>query len=251
MHLETTATFMNPHPAPRSFQTTRWSVVRQAIGSDDAAARIALSELCEAYWYPLYAYIRRSGCNPHDAEDLTQAFFARLLDKNTLAAADAERGRLRTFLLTCLQRFLADEHDRAMTQKRGGALQANLDAEWAEEQYAKEPVDNHSPDRLFQRRWALTVLEHALELLAEEYARRGKPELYEALRPCLGFGAAPEKQCHQIAAELGLPLGTVKNHIFRVRTRFREMLFEQVALTLDDPTPEQIKDELQELLGCV
>jgi RNA polymerase sigma factor (sigma-70 family) len=242
---------MRTRPAPCSFQTTRWSVVRQAIGSDDASARIALSALCEAYWYPLYAYVRRSGRNPPDAEDLTQEFFARLLDKHTLAAADEARGRLRTFLLTCLQRFLLDEHDRAMTQKRGGALPANLNAEWAEERYATEPVDDHSPDRIFQRRWALTVLEHSLLLLAEEYTRRGKPELYEALRPCLGFGAEPEKQYDQIAAELDMPLGTVKNHVFRVRARFREILFEQVALTLEDPTPEQIKDELQELLSCV
>jgi len=242
---------MKSQAAPRSFQTTRWSIVRRAMGSDDASAKIALSTLCEAYWYPLYAYIRRSGRPAHDAEDLTQAFFARLLDKNTLAAADQEKGKLRTFLLTCLQRYLADEHDRAMAQKRGGGLQTSLDAGVAEERYAAEAADDLTPDRLFQRRWALTVLEYSLELLAEEYTARSQGALYEALRPCLGFGVEPERQYDEIAAALGIPLGTFKSHVSRVRVRFRALLFEQVSLTLDDPTPEQIKDELRELLSCV
>jgi RNA polymerase sigma-70 factor (ECF subfamily) len=249
--MEARATIMKSQAAPRSFQTTRWSIVRRAIGSDDASAQIALSTLCEAYWYPLYAYIRRSGRPPHDAEDLTQGFFARLLDKNTLAAADQDKGKLRTFLLTCLQHYLADEHDRAMAQKRGAALQTSLDAEGAEERYAAESADDLTPDRLFQRRWALTVLEYSLQLLGDEYTSKGQGPLYEALRPCLGFGAEPEKQYDEIAETLGIPLGTFKSHVSRVRTRFRALIFEQVALTLDDPTPEQIKDELRELLSCV
>ncbi len=238
-------------PTRLSFQTTRWSVVQRATGSDDEAAQAALAALCEAYWYPIYAYIRRSGRNPHDAEDLTQGFFAWLLERDTLAMADAEKGKLRSFLLTCARRFLGDEHDRAMAQKRGAAVLASFDSTQAEERYAAEPVDNLSPDRLFQRRWALTILEHALVLLGEEFTGDRKAEVFTALRPFLGFGPDPEKRYEEVATTLGLPLGTVKNHVFRLRKRWRELIFEQVSMTLAEATDEEIKGELAELLGCV
>jgi RNA polymerase sigma-70 factor (ECF subfamily) len=237
--------------APRSFETTHWSVVRRAVGDDDAAARKALAALCEAYWYPLYAYFRRSGKSPHDAEDLAQGFFARLLANEMLAAADPGKGRLRTFLLACAQNYLADEHDRAMAQKRGAAVLVSFDPAMAEERYALEPADSLAPDRLFQRRWALTVLDFSLQLLAEEYAANGQAALFEALRPFLGFGAEPGKRYDEIAAALEIPMGTLKNKVFRLRERWRGLLFEQVALTLDNPTPDEIKGELAELLGCV
>ena len=226
-------------------------MVRRAVGADDAKAAQALAALCEGYWYPLYAYVRRSGYSPHDAEDLTQGFFARLLEKNILAAADPEKGKLRTFLLACAGHFLADERDRAQAKKRGAGLLMSFDAAVAEERYAAEPADNLSPDRLFQRRWALTVLEYSLELLAEEFATNGKAEVFEMLRPFLGFGADPAQRYEEIAAKMATPVGTLKNQVFRLRKRWRELLFEQVSLTLDDPTPEEIKAELTELLGCV
>ena len=238
--------------APRSFQTTRWSVVRRAIGSEDAAAKQALADLCNAYWYPLYAYFRRSGQGAHAAEDLTQGFFARLFAKNFFAAAEQSKGKLRTFLLTDARYFLADENDRARAKKRGGrGVLTSFDSTWAEERYAKEPADLLSPDRLYQRRWAVTVLEYSLELLEAEFTTRGKAEVFVALRPFLGFAPAPRQPYEEIATTLGLSVGTVKNQVFRLRERWRKLLFEQVALTLDDPTPEDIKGELAELIECV
>lgn len=242
---------MNAPSAPRFFQTTRWSVVRQAASSTDPAARQALATLCESYWYPVYAFIRRSGKGAHDAEDLTQGFFARLLEKGILATADPAKGKLRSFLLTCVRNFTADEHARDMAVKRGAGVIVSFSPAWAEESYTAEPVDDLTPDRLFQRRWAFTVLDFSFQLLREEFAAAGKADLFDALRPFLGFGAEPEKRYEEISANLGLPIGTLKNHVFRLRQRWRELIFEQVAMTLDEPTTEDIKAELSELLGCV
>jgi RNA polymerase sigma-70 factor (ECF subfamily) len=234
-----------------SFHPTRWTVVRQAVGTDDAAARSALATLCDGYWYPIYAFIRRSGKNPHDAEDLAQGYFARLLGTEMLAAADPAKGKLRTFLLSCVRHYLADEHDRANAQKRGAGLVSSFDAVQAEERYAIEPADNLTPDRLFQRRWALDLLEQTLVALSEEYARQGKSALFAALRPFLGFGTGAVKTYEELVTELGMPAGTLKNHVFRMRERWRELLFDRVAGTLNDPTAEEVRAELAELIGCV
>jgi RNA polymerase sigma-70 factor (ECF subfamily) len=168
-----------------------------------------------------------------------------------LAAADPEKGKLRTFLLTCTRNYMADQRDRQMAQKRGGGLQVHMDPALAEERYAAEPVDDLSPDRLFQRGWAMSVLEHALGLLEEEFSEEGKGKLFEALRPFLGLGPEPEKRYDEIADTLAIPVGTLKSHVHRLRARWCELLFEEVAKTLDDPTAENIKAELVELLGCV
>jgi len=237
---------MNPEAAGRAFQTTRWSAVRRAAGSDDAEAMQALSALCEAYWYPIYAYFRRSGKDSHDAEDLTQGFFARLLEKETFTVADPSKGKLRTFLLTCAGNFMKDEYGRTDAMKRRVGVVTSFDGARAEGQYAKEAVDDLSPDRLFQRRWALTVVENALRDLRTEFEALGKSETFEALRPFLGFGADPGKRY-----EDRMPMGTLKNQVFRLRERWRELIFDQVAATLDNPTPGEIKAELTELLGCV
>ena len=242
---------MPPPAAPQSFHTTRWSVVRRAAGGSDTVARQALAAFCSGYWYPIYAFIRRSGKSPHDAEDLTQGFFARLVAKDILASADPSKGKLRTFLLSCVRHFLADEHDRARAEKRGAALLMSFDAVEAEERYAIEPVDDLSPDRLFQRRWALTLLDQTLHALSEAYSAQGKAQTFEALRPFLGFGSKVAKSYEELSPELGVPIGTLKNQVFRMRERWREMLMEQIAATLDDPTPEEIRAELSELLGCV
>jgi len=225
--------------------------VREAIGSDDFQAREALTMLCNAYWYPLYAYIRRTGKSPHDAEDLTQAFFLQLIKKKILSAADPSKGKLRTFLLTCLQHFLADNHDRAVAKKRGGPAPVEVNVTQAEELYATEPVDTLSPDRLFQRRWALTVLEYSMQLLEEEFTATGRQEVFAALRPFLGFSPDSTKRYDEIAVTLGTAVGTLKNQVFRMRKRWRELLFEQVAMTLDNPTPEEVKLELTELFDYV
>ena len=242
---------MNPPIFPQSFHTTRWTLVRQAAGGDEPAAAQALSALCESYWYPVYAYIRRSGKGPHDAEDLTQGFFAGLLERRILAEANPEKGSLRSFLLTCVRRYVADHHDRDMAQKRGAAVLVSFDPDRAEDTYASDPVDHLAPDRLFQRRWALTLLDHTFDLLRQEYTADGKAALFETLSPFLGFGPDPEKRCEEIAATSGTPVATLKTRVFRLRQRWRELLFQQVAATLDAPTEQEIKAELGELLTCM
>jgi len=236
---------------PRSFQTTRWSLVQRANGDIDDEALQALAALCDSYWYPVYAYIRRSGHGAHDAEDLTQGFFARLLEKGTLAHADPAKGRLRTFLLTCVRNYLHNEHERASAQRRGAHLLTSFDAGWAEERFASEPADDLTPDRLYQRRWALTLLEFTLQVLEQEYSADGKRELFAALRPCLGFTKEKTPNYADLATRLGCTESTVKSHVFRLRQRWREILFQQVSVTLDDPTSDEIKGELGELLECV
>jgi RNA polymerase sigma-70 factor (ECF subfamily) len=215
---------MNAPVAPHAFHPTRWTLVRQAAGAGttvnaEAVAAHALSTLCEAYWYPVYAFLRRSGKGPHDAEDLTQGFFAQLLRKKTFAAADPGKGKLRSFLLTCVRRYLADEHDRAMAQKRGASVLVSFSPDWAEQTYATEPVDELTPDRLFQRRWALTVLDHSLEVLGDEYTAAGKGDTFATLRPFLGFAPDPEKRYEDIAAQTGTPVATLKTNVWRNATR--------------------------------
>lgn len=242
---------MSTPASPNSFHTTRWTVVRQAASDTDPAAAQALATLCETYWYPVYAFIRRSGKSAPDAEDLTQGFFARLLEKHILATADPAKGTLRAFLLTCVRRFLADDYDHAMAAKRGAAVLVSFDAARAEQTYATEPVDDLTPDRLFQRRWALTILDESFALLRWEYANAGHGAQFELLRPFLGFGPDPEMRYEEIAASSGTPVATLKTRVFRLRQRWREILFEQVAATLDTPSEQEIKAELGELLTCV
>ncbi len=242
---------MEPEHQKQSFRTTRWSVVNRSLSSDPDTAFGALATLCEGYWYPLYAFFRRSGKTAEDAEDLTQGFFAKVLEKQTLAGADRDKGKLRTFLLACARNHLIDDHNRAVAEKRGAGKILSIDGASAETRYAAEPRDDLTPDRLFQRRWALAVLESSLASLRAEWTAQEKAGLFAALRPFLGFGPEPEARYEEVCASLGMPLGTLKNHIFRLRQRWRELLFEQVSDTLDDPTEEAIKAELSELLGCV
>jgi RNA polymerase sigma-70 factor (ECF subfamily) len=233
------------------FQTTCWTAVRQVSSEDTGKADAALTILCETYWYPIYAFIRRSNFQPPDAEDLTQDFFARIIRRDLFAAADVEKGKLRTFLLTCLRNFLADMRDREAAQKRGPGLLTSICLADAEKSYAREPVEQMSPDRLFQRQWAMTMLESSLGRLRQEFADQDKAGLFEALRPFLGFGSSTGGSYEEVSTRLAMPLGTLKSHVFRLRQRWRDLLFQQVALTLDEPTPELIKAELAELLGCL
>ena len=158
---------------------------------------------------------------------------------------------MKCFLLTCVQRYLADEHDRAMTQKRGGGRVVELDALTAEQRYAAEPADLLTPERCYQRRWALSLIDTAMDTLRARYAAEGKGELFEKLQPFLGFSASAEENYEAVAASLGMKLNTLKSHIHRVREQWRDLLKQQVAATLDDPTPENIKAEFAEMITYV
>ncbi|HRZ55823.1 MAG TPA: sigma factor, partial [Candidatus Paceibacterota bacterium] len=181
---------VKPSPQAR-FAATRWTVVLTAARSDTTRGRDALAQLCQMYWYPLYAYVRRKGYSPPDAEDLTQAFFAQVLEERLVASADREKGRFRSFLLTRLNHFLADEWDRLKAQKRGGGQRVlALEIATAETRFQHEPVDWRSPDRLYEHRWALTLLERVFDRLHQEYRRDGKAALFEATKGCLAQARA-------------------------------------------------------------
>jgi len=238
--------------AHHQFPTTRWSVVRNAIQEPDEQSSRALASLCEAYWFPLYAYVRRSGKSSHDAEDLVQAFFERLLQTGSLGAADPERGKLRTFLLACLRNHLADQFDKENALKRGPRQPLiSLDEEYARTRYERQSVDTSTPDEIYQRQWALTVLEHSLQQIREEFSGRGEAAAFEVFRPFLGFGTGPEQSYEEAAQKLGLSTGTVKSRVFRLRQRWRDLVVEEVGRTLGDPDPQSIKEELMDLIGYV
>jgi DNA-directed RNA polymerase specialized sigma24 family protein len=231
------------------FATTRWSVVC-AAGREDSVARAALAALCETYWYPLYVFLRRRGCGREEAEDVTQAFFARLLERGWVRSADRDRGRFRTFLLTALVRFLGKERDKQHAAKRGGGrLRLSLDFEQGELRYQREPVDDQTPDRLFERRWAMTVLDRVLGRLEDEHAddpqRAAK---FAALKPLMtsSTDAAPYTA---VAASLDLTEAAVKVAVHRLRKRYRDLLRDEVAQTVSDPAA--IEQELADLRAAL
>jgi len=228
------------------FPMTRWSVVLAAQGGQCSGA---LAELCEAYWVPLYGFVRRRGYSPEDAEDLTQAFFGRLIEKDVLAKASAERGKLRSFLLGSMKNFLSDEWDKANAQKRGGGKEIiSIDAELAEERFASEPPDEESPDRLFERRWALTLLERVMTGLRGQYEKKGQESVFEELHQFLAPGEAGES--YRGAAEtLGMTENAVRVAVFRMRQRYAEELREQIAATVE--TEDEIAAEIDFLFQAV
>jgi RNA polymerase sigma factor (sigma-70 family) len=232
------------------FVTTRWTMVLSAGRKSSAQAERALGELCQTYWYPLYAYVRRRGYSKEDAEDLTQAFFSRFLEKNYLDGLNAERGKFRAFLLACLKHFLANEWDKANRQKRGGGAEhLSLDWEQAAERFSHEPLRDGgiaAPDHLFDREWALTLLERAIVRLRDEYA--DKAELFEQTRSYLMLGeeATPYDRA---AAALGLDEGAVRVAVHRLRRRYRELLRDEIGQTLVDPA--QVEDELRSLQAAL
>ena len=231
------------------FATTRWTVVVTAANADAVThARKALAELCEIYWYPLYAYVRRRGYAPADAEDLTQACFVRLLGAHMLAAAHRERGRFRSFLLASLHHFLADEWDKAGAQKRGARQIVSLDAGSAETRYLREPADHATPESLFERQWALRLLEEVMTLLKAEYAAAGQAALFEQLR----FGLTGDRSTlpyAEHAARLGMTEGAVKVAVHRLRQRYRARLREEIAHTV--ASPEEVEEELRFLFRAL
>ena len=228
------------------FCSTRWSVVLQAGDAAAPEAHAALTHLCQQYWTPLYAFVRRSGHAPEDARDLTQEFFARLLEKRWLAEADPAWGRFRSFLRAALKHFLANEWNRAQCLKRGGDRQfIDLDAATAEERYALEPADAATPELLYERRWALTLIGRTQERLREEMISAGDGERFEALEPALA-GERTSAGYDELAARFGVTETAVKSMVLRMRRRFRALLREEVLQTIGN---EQDADtELRHLL---
>lgn len=232
------------------FATTHWSIVLSAGQSGSPEAGAALARLCEDYWFPLYAFVRRDGYSADDAQDLTQEFFVRLLDKNYLAAADRGRGRFRSFLLGAMKHFLANQRRSEGAQKRGGGRTVlSLDLASAEDRYHRlEPVDQLTPERWFERRWALALLDLVLRRLREESRAGGKLSLFEGLKPFLaGQSAAPSHS--EVAVQLGMSEGAVKVAAHRLRRRYRTLLKEEILRTIDDPAA--VEDELRDLMNAL
>ena len=232
-----------------TFATTHWSVVLAAGDRDTPQAAAALETLCRTYWYPLYAYVRRRGYSAEDAEDLTQGFFARLLQKNYPAEADRAKGKFRSFLLLTLNHFLLDERARAHTLKRGGGqVFISLDQPTPEDRYRLEVAENLSPETLFERRWAQTLLDQALLRLRAEFATAGKAEHYEVLKT-FGPGEQTTLSYAEAAGRLGVSEGTVRMMIHRLRQRHRELVREEIAQTVS--TAAEIDEELRHLIAVI
>jgi len=232
-----------------AFVTTHWSVVLTAGRSDTTRAHAALSRLCETYWYPLYAFIRRQGHNPHDAQDLTQEFFARLLAGNWVGDADRTKGHFRTFLLVALKRFLVNEWGRLRAQKRGGAhTHIPLDTEFAERRYQIEPEAGVSADKVYERRWALTLLDQTMSRLRQEFTDAGKLDEFEHLKVFLTVDRGGIAYA-DIAAQTGMNEGTVRVAVHRLRRRFREVFREEIAQTV--ASPDEIEAEIRHLVSLL
>ena len=223
------------HEPGGPFTTTHWSLVLTAYASDTTTAAVALNKLCQSYWYPVYAFIRRKGHAPEECRDLTQEFFAELLDKEIFRAADRERGRFRSFLLAAVKNFLSHQWEKARAKKRGGEyVFVSLDAQEAEGHYSLEPADPVTPEQLFDRRWALTILEQTFMRLRGEYVTAGKGKLLNALQPCLS-GDDTSRSYAEIGAELNLTEGAARVAAHRMRSRYSELLRTEISKTLASP----------------
>ena len=208
-----------------------------------------MAQLCERYWYPLYAYVRRKGCEPEEAEDLTQGFFARLLERDEIAAVRTGKGRFRSFLLSSLQHFMSNEWARERAQKRGGRIRfVPIDVPGAEARYAHEPVDGAAPESVFERRWAITVLEQAMAVLRAGYADAGKEDLFDTLKTSLN-GQESKVSQSAIAAKLGMSEGAVKVAVHRLRRRFRAAIEQAIADTVH--SPQDVEDEIRALFRAL
>jgi RNA polymerase sigma factor (sigma-70 family) len=227
------------------FATTHWSVVVRAGDSRSPEAASAMERLCQTYWYPLYVFVRRKGHGHEDASDLTQEFFARFIEKRYLHSVDAKLGKFRTFLLTSMTHFLANEWDKMQAQRRGGGCQVlSLDAATADERYRLEPVDHKTPERIFERRWAQTVMSVVLDRLAAETEEKR----FEVLK---GFLLEDKGvvSYEAVSSQLSISVAAVTSAIHRMRGRFRALLFEEVANTVDKP--EEVEPELRHLLAAL
>jgi RNA polymerase sigma factor (sigma-70 family) len=233
----------------RVFVTTRWSVVLTAARPDTVRAREALATLCQTYWSPLYGYVRRQGHSREDAEDLVQDFFAQFLARNSLEGLSGDKGRFRAFLLASLKHHLSNARDRARRQKRGGDI-SHLSLDWrdAEGRLHLDPADPRSPDRLFDREWALALLDQVLTRLGEESATGGKAEEFAQLRPFLTLDRG-EIQYAQAATDLGIEEGAARVAVHRLRKRYRQLVREEIAATL--ASPDLVDAEMQALFAAL
>jgi len=236
-------------PYTSRFATTHWSVVRAAGKASSPHYKEALGTLCRTYWFPLYAFLRRQGHNSNQAEEYTQAFFARLLEKRGLRLADSKRGKFRSFLLASLKNFLADERDRARASKRGGDRKVlSLDFENAESQYTLQPAQQMDPEKLFERSWALTVLEQTMVRLQDESRSTKKCKVFEHLKVYL-TADKDSIPYREVADKLKMTEGAVKVAVHRLRHRYRELLRDEIAQTV--ATEEQIDEEIRDLFAAL
>ena len=239
-----------PPPGAARFATTHWSVVVAARDGDACGVRAALAALCQTYWYPLYAFIRRRGYTWDQAQDLTQEFFARLLEKDGLRLVDQAKGRFRSFLMAACRNFLANEHDRAQSQKRGGGrVFVPIDAQAAESRFALEPAHNLTPEKSFERRWALALLGEVLGRLRAEFGHASQGGLFDRLKVFLLKQEAAEGGYAGAAQEVGMTPGAVKAAVHRLRRRYRELLREEIARTLADPS--EVDEEIRHLFRAL
>src|SRR6202049_1001627 len=229
------------------FPTTRWTLVVAAADPQRKEARSALVSLCEGYWYPLYAYVRRRGYPADQAQDLTQEFFIRVLEGRYLDRADPEKGRFRSFIMTSLKFFVADEEDRQRAHKRGGGMVVSLELSSGEDRYHREPAHDETPERIFERRWALSVLDRVVERLRNEFVQHGRPEHFEQLKMfLLGKSGGPFAA---LAREMNTSEGALKVAIHRLRKRYRELFRQEIADTVADPG--EVESELRYLAAVL
>jgi DNA-directed RNA polymerase specialized sigma24 family protein len=234
---------------PQVFLTTHWSVVLNAADSRSPGAERAMDQLCRNYWYPLYAFVRRQGSNPHDAQDSTQGFFAWLIEQKQLRIADAERGKFRSFLLIRFKRLLSDERKKVRALKRGGGQELlSLDEQSAEDRYCLEPATHLSPEKVFERRWALSLMERTVARLREEYVAADRLELFEELK-YFQSGEDDGPPYAEAATRLGLTLSAIKSAIHRLRQRHRALLREEVFQTV--ATPTEVDEEIRYLISVM
>ena len=234
-------------PGGSAFCTTHWTLICTARDPGDPACAAALETLCREYWYPLYAFVRRRGYSADDAQDLTQEFFHKLLSHDYLQAADRERGRFRTFLLLAMKRFLINEWQKAGRQKRGGGrVPVPIDQGWAEEMYHHEPAEDVTPEVLYERRWALLLLGHAVDAVEKEMAAGGRQELFEALQESL-TGSTPSRSYEEIGRELGMSVSAIKASAHRMRLRLRTHMRSEIGKTV--MMPEEVEEEISHLFS--
>lgn len=238
---------MHTQTGASGFPTTRWTLVVAAGDPQRREARSALASLCANYWYPLYAWLRRRGYSPDEAQDLTQEFFMRLLEGRYLDRANPEKGRFRAFLLTSLKFFVADEKDRDRALKRGGGAVVSLEISSGEERYQREPAHDETPERIFERRWALSVLDRVVEKLRDEFVQHGRPEHFDRLKVfLLGKADAPYAA---LAREMNTSEGALKVAIHRLRKRYRDLFRQEIADTVADPA--EVESELRYLASVL
>lgn len=238
-----------PHQDAEQFSTTHWSVVMQAGDKRHPAAAIALEALCQRYWFPLYAFVRREGHDDHDAQDLTQAFFARFLEKDYLGDVDRNRGKFRAFLLASMRHFLSNAWDYTKAAKRGGGQATlNLDFSQAEDRYSREPATHWTPEKLFHRRWALAALQAVLDRLQAEWDAPGRREFFAVAKDWIS-GSEPTRTYAEVAVDFDMTEGAVKNAIHRLRRRYRELLRQEIAQTVAEPG--DVDEEIQQLFAAL